>query len=111
MEVDKIGLHMPEHAAHGVLRRNPRGIVERAGACGGGEEFAGHFGPLARHDDRAVPGGHQRAVEGGEHLLGAAHRIGADGGERVGDADDGQHRMPCASAARVRQRWPVMPQS
>ena len=52
-----------------------------------------------------------------QDLLGATDRVGADGRERVGDAEDGQrHDAPwslsvaSAAPARFRQRSPVMPQ-
>ena len=57
------------------------------------------------------------ALDSVNDALGAADRVGADGGERVGDAEDGQRHAAGSSPsssraarARARQRSPVMPQ-
>ena len=61
---------------------------------------------------------HQGGIELREHLLGAAHGVRADRGEREGDAEDGQaHGWPVISSgasawpARARQRIPSTAQS
>jgi len=45
---------------------------------------------VLRDDDRSVPGAHERGIDSGQDLLGAAHRVRASCRERIGDADNGQ---------------------
>ena len=82
------------------------GVVEGDAGLRGwdADEFAGAVGAGHGDDDRAVAGLDQRGVDGGEHLLGAADGIGADGGEFKGDAGD----YETAHRVLVRQDWPVI---
>jgi hypothetical protein len=86
-----------ELRAHGGVHARAQRRVDLAGDGGNGAQLAADRRPFGRDHDRAMARGDERAIEPGEHLLGAADRIGAHRRERIGDADNGQRASPAAT--------------
>ena len=83
-----------------------------------GDQRSRRDGALTGDDDRAVPGAGERAVQVGQYLLRSTDRIGADGCQRIGDAQyrESHTALAISSSARARpasspNRSPVIPQS
>jgi hypothetical protein len=119
--VDAVQMHhVGAIATHGVLDERAqvsvdllaRRGVDRPVRTRGGDQQSRGPGAFRRHDDGAAAALGDGAVEAAEHLFGAAHGIGVDARERVGDAEYGQAHAASSSrrkaaAAQSRQRAPV----
>ncbi len=90
------------HAAH-------RTVDVAAGRTRNRHQSASGHRAFACHDNRAVPGGDESAIQRGEHLLGAANRIRPNRRKRIGDIQDGQQRK--AFVASSHHLALVIPQS
>ena len=93
VHVDEVEIPAAERAADGVsgvaLGGGADGIGQFAAAgARDGKQLARGHGSLAGDHHGAMAAAHQFPVEQGEHLLGAAGGVGADGRERVSDAED-----------------------
>ena len=91
-EVDRPAARAParSRARCAACARAAHGIGDGAGRARGGDQRPGRARARAGDHDRAMTGAHQRGIELREHLLGAAHGVRADRGEREGDAEDAQ---------------------
>ena len=118
------------HLAKVLAELARAGIVESVRGVGGGfgtivqgavpaqcrDQDARDARAFAGDHERAVAAAHEGRIELGQHLLGAAHGVATHRGERVGDAQHGEHqsgpstpKRASVSAACARQRTPSRP--
>jgi len=101
--------HVVDFRAHLPMHARPGKFVLRAEVCYR-YQLPGDARTTRGDNDRAVPVGHERAIELRNHLFGAADRVMRDRREGVGDVEDRKaQNVPrnsnslIAAAARVCQ--------
>ncbi len=96
-EIDSVSLdRLLQPSSHLDMYRSAHGNVDVSRWRADGAQLAADDRAFRRDHDRAMPGLDERAIDARQHLLGAAHRIGRDRRERIGDADDRQLAHACA---------------